>query len=128
MREAVLLPTGRRRRVLTTLLLCFGSLLSCARSSTPTAEWKLKPPPLSTRWTSEVSPTNALPEYPRPQMVRPDWQNLNGVWQFAAATQDQPPPINQELAERVLVPFPVESGLSGIQRHGRYASWGTQDA
>ena len=46
------------------------------------AAWTPKAPPLTTQWTSQVSPTNALPEYPRPQMVRADWLNLNGEWQF----------------------------------------------
>lgn len=42
------------------------------------AAWIRKMPPLSTPWTAQVSPANALPEYPRPQLVRTDWQNLNG--------------------------------------------------
>jgi beta-galactosidase/beta-glucuronidase len=42
--------------------------------------------------------------------------NLNGVWQFAPAAEDEPPPIGRDLAERILVPYPVESALSGIMR------------
>ena len=59
-----------------------------------------KTPRLSTPWTSQVSPTNALPEYPRPQMTRGQWRNLNGVWQFAPGTAGQNPPIGQALPER----------------------------
>src|SRR5690242_14188201 len=81
------------------------------------AAWAPKAPPLATQWTAQVSPTNALPEYPRPQMVRSDWLNLNGEWQFGNATAGQTPPFGQNLAESVLVPFPIESGLSGIKRH-----------
>ncbi|WP_233261272.1 AbfB domain-containing protein [Vitiosangium sp. GDMCC 1.1324] len=81
------------------------------------AAWVRKTPPLSTQWTSQVSPTNALPEYPRPQLVRADWLNLNGEWQFANASAGQTPPFGQNLTESVLVPFPIESALSGIQRH-----------
>ncbi|WP_257447797.1 AbfB domain-containing protein [Archangium lipolyticum] len=81
------------------------------------AAWAPKPPPLSTPWTSQVSTTNALPDYPRPQMVRSDWLNLNGEWQFGNATAGQTPPFGQNLPESVLVPFPIESGLSGIKRH-----------
>ncbi|GAB7052987.1 AbfB domain-containing protein [Catenuloplanes indicus] len=76
-----------------------------------------KTPPLSTPWTSQVSPTHPLPEYPRPQLTRPDWQSLNGQWQFAASTQITTPPAGQTLAETVLVPYPIESALSGIMRH-----------
>ncbi|WP_239014365.1 hypothetical protein [Archangium violaceum] len=50
-------------------------------------------------------------------MVRAHWLNLNGEWQFANATAGQTPPFGQNLAESVLVPFPIESALSGIQRH-----------
>ena len=86
-------------------------------ASTAETGWEPKPPQLETPWTSEVGPDNAHPEYPRPQMVREQWKNLNGVWQFAGASEDDPPPIGQELDERILVPYPVESGLSGIKRH-----------
>jgi hypothetical protein len=81
------------------------------------AVWQPKVPPLSTPWTSQVSPTNALPEYPRPQLVRSEWQNLNGVWEFTGASSIASPPVGQTLPEGVLVPYPIESALSGIQRH-----------
>src|SRR4051812_28083575 len=81
--------------------------------------WAPKTPPLTTPWTDRVG-THPLPEYPRPQLARTRWQNLNGVWQFAAATgADEPPPVGRDLAERILVPYPVESALSGIMRHER---------
>ncbi|GGF51220.1 glycoside hydrolase [Marmoricola endophyticus] len=77
-----------------------------------------KTPPLTTPWTKDVSADNALPEYPRPQMTRSAWQNLNGEWQFAAAASAATrPDFGQDLGERVLVPYPIESALSGIQRH-----------
>ncbi|MFF0109311.1 PA14 domain-containing protein [Streptomyces hirsutus] len=72
---------------------------------------------LTTRWTDEVGPDNALPEYPRPQLTRDQWRNLNGQWQFAAAEEGERPPVGKTLKERILVPYPVESQLSGIQRH-----------
>ncbi len=79
-----------------------------------------KPPRLSTPWTNQVSTTNPLPEYPRPQLVRSEWQSLNGTWQFSAAANLNNPPINTNLGEEVLVPYPIESALSGIQRHENY--------
>ncbi|MGP4005236.1 PA14 domain-containing protein [Streptomyces sp. 4N124] len=72
---------------------------------------------LRTPWAKEVGPDNALPEYPRPQLTRDAWRNLNGRWQFAAAEAGERPPVGKNLAERILVPYPVESQLSGIQRH-----------
>jgi Concanavalin A-like lectin/glucanases superfamily/Glycosyl hydrolases family 2, sugar binding domain/Glycosyl hydrolases family 2 len=78
--------------------------------------WQPGNPPLSTPWTGEVGPDNALPEYPRPQLTRPEWRNLNGVWEFAGAGSLGTPPVGQSLGERILVPYPVESALSGIQR------------
>jgi len=72
---------------------------------------------LSTRWADEVGPGNALPEYPRPQLTRERWRNLNGTWQFAAAGEGEAPPVGRNLAERILVPYPVESKLSGVERH-----------
>ena len=86
-----------------------------AQSGEPS--YQKKESPLKTPWTDEVGPNNALPKYPRPQMTRDRWQNLNGVWQFAARREGDAPPIGQNLGERVLVPYPIESALSGIKRH-----------
>ena len=48
--------------------------------------WRLASPRLSTPWTNDVTPDNAHRDYPRPQMTRRHWANLNGVWQFAPAS------------------------------------------
>nr|BFD81377.1 glycoside hydrolase family 2 [Streptomyces sp. Xyl84] len=72
---------------------------------------------LRTPWAGQVGPDNALPEYPRPQLTRSDWRSLNGRWQFAAAHEGEQPPVGTTLPERILVPYPVESQLSGIERH-----------
>ena len=71
---------------------------------------------LTTRWASQVSTEQPLPEYPRPQLTRQTWLNLNGQWQFQGASAGEAPPVGQTLDETILVPFPVESALSGIQR------------
>jgi hypothetical protein len=71
-----------------------------------------QPPRLRTRWAAQVTPDRALPEYPRPQMVRAQWQNLNGLWDYAVADADAPKP--DTYAGRILVPFPIESQLSGV--------------
>ncbi|BCJ45800.1 hypothetical protein GCM10010168_57800 [Actinoplanes ianthinogenes] len=91
-----------------------------AATGSPAAAVTPKTPPLTTPWTNQVSTTNPLPEYPRPQMTRPDWQSLNGEWQFlnpATVDRNAAPPVGQTLPERILVPYPVESALSGIMRN-----------
>jgi hypothetical protein len=90
-------------------------------------EWHRQSPPLSTPWTELVGPNNALPEYPRPQMARERWMNLNGVWDYTGRPERDasrtkrtalPAPLPaSEYHERILVPYPTESALSGIQRH-----------
>ncbi len=76
------------------------------------AGWHPGKAPLMTRWAAEINPTNVWPEYPRPQLVRPDWENLNGLWDYAItpASVDKPPPF----AGKILVPFSPESALSGV--------------
>jgi len=71
-----------------------------------------------TRWASAVDPGSILPEYPRPQLVRRRWQNLNGLWQFAVMTDSAAPlPFGRELSQQILVPFAMESALSGVGKH-----------
>jgi len=70
---------------------------------------------LITRWGREVTPENAWTEYPRPQLARENWQNLNGLWDYAVTpgTQQTPP---DQWAGKILVPFCLESRLGGVQR------------
>ncbi|GAA1304145.1 AbfB domain-containing protein [Saccharothrix xinjiangensis] len=108
-------------------VLALAAGLAAAPVATPVASAAVVPkaPPLTTPWTGQVSTTNPLPEYPRPQMTRPDWQSLNGEWQFLNPATDgagnvnryAAPPLGQTLPERILVPYPVESALSGIMRN-----------
>ncbi|WP_091437488.1 glycoside hydrolase family 2 protein [Geodermatophilus poikilotrophus] len=92
-------------------------VLTAAAQPSDDDGWQLGRPRLTTPWTGQVSPSNALPEYPRPQLTRASWQNLNGVWQFAGAAAGEVPPFGEDLAESILVPYPIESALSGIERH-----------
>jgi hypothetical protein len=77
--------------------------------------WQAAEGPLATRWAAEVDPARVLPEYPRPQLVRPTWLNLNGLWEFAITPSDATRP--EAFPETILVPFPVESALSGVMRN-----------
>ena len=70
--------------------------------------------PMLTRWAASVSATNVHPEYPRPQLVRERWLNLNGLWDYAITTDNRLPP--QTFAGQILVPFPIESVLSGVEK------------
>lgn len=113
------LPHPVRRLLLSTFacaLMVIGLAVAVAPAASA-ATWQPKPAPLTTPWTNQVSPTNALPEYPRPQLTRSDWLNLNGVWEFTGAANLDSPPVDTPLAEGVLVPYPIESALSGIKRH-----------
>ena len=94
------------------VIFVFGIVLTIQGCSPEPEDWQPAEGPLQTRWTHQVSPENVLPEYPRPQMVRPDWLNLNGLWELAITTKDAERPV--EFHDTILVPFPVESALSGI--------------
>jgi len=76
--------------------------------------WTPAESPLTTPWTAKVGPSNAWREYPRPQMERTNWTNLNGLWDFAIQSKDAARP--EKFDGQILVPFPVESALSGVKR------------
>jgi len=102
-----------RRRLLVTATALLTGLLAYPP---PVLAAPAKPPPLTTPWTAQALAGTPLPEYPRPQMTRPDWLNLNGEWQLRQSATDDPPQFNTTLPERINVPFPVESALSGVMR------------
>lgn len=107
---------------LTRLLLCAsGAATTLARilprQANTTGSYAVKTPPLDTPWTYKVG-TNPWPEYPRPQLERSEWKNLNGIWRYQNASGMDAvdnPPFNQTLAQEVLIPSCLESGLSGKQ-------------
>jgi beta-galactosidase/beta-glucuronidase len=76
--------------------------------------WQPGDGPLKTRWAADVSPEKVHPEYPRPQFVRSEWFNLNGLWDLAITPKDTSAPSSFDT--QILVPFPVESALSGVMR------------
>jgi len=75
-------------------------------------QWHLITNRITTPWAQKVDPKAPLPEYPRPQLVRGDWQNLNGLWSYAIIPKNQNEPTKYE--GQILVPFAVESALSGV--------------
>lgn len=77
--------------------------------------WEMARARLTTPWANDVNPQNVHPEYPRPQMVRPLWQNLNGLWMWQSL-QSMDSQLGSSWRE-ILVPFAVESPLSGIGSH-----------
>ena len=82
--------------------------------------WSMKQGRLMTRWAAQVDLKAPLPEYPRPQFVRKDWLNLNGIWEYQPGAVSDSVPVGTKLASEILVPFPVESPLSGVmEQHDR---------
>jgi len=82
--------------------------------STSFAQWKPAGDKIKTSWAEKINVTNVLSEYPRPLMERPEWQNLNGLWEYAIRTTGTAEPAKFDGS--ILVPFAVESSLSGVQK------------
>lgn len=81
------------------------------------ADLPSKQAPIMTPFAKDVSRNAPWPEYPRPQLARADWLNLNGVWEFQPGKEDDAAPIGKTLSAAILVPFPPESALSGVMEH-----------
>ncbi|MDR2147135.1 MAG: beta-galactosidase [Tannerella sp.] len=79
------------------------------------AQWKPAGDNIKTQWAEKVNPQNVLPEYPRPILERSDWQNLNGLWDYAILPIGKAEPTNFD--GKILVPFAIESSLSGVQKN-----------
>src|SRR5512135_905065 len=77
-------------------------------------EWKPAGERIKTAFGEKLDPANLFPEYPRPQLMRDQWQNLDGLWDYTIAPKGngQPAAFNG----KILVPFALESSLSGVQK------------
>ena len=87
-------------------------LFVLALCSSTFAQWKPAGDKIKTSWGEQLDPKNVLPEYPRPIMERNDWKNLNGLWKYAITPKGTPAPAAYQ--GDILVPFAVESSLSGV--------------
>jgi len=83
-------------------------------STATSAQWKPAGDKLKTKWAETIDINNVLPEYPRPIMERTEWANLNGLWEYAILPLGQLEPSTFD--GQILVPFAVESSLSGVQK------------
>jgi beta-galactosidase/beta-glucuronidase len=90
-------------------------LITIFISLTVTAQnWKPAGDKIKTIWAEKVDPTNPLPEYPRPILTRDQWQNMNGLWDYAILPKGNAMP--EKFDGKILVPYPIESSLSGVQK------------
>jgi beta-galactosidase/beta-glucuronidase len=95
-----------KKNVTVLLFLCLGLSLS--------AQWKPAGEKIKTEWANKVNPKLVLPEYPRPIMERKEWKNLNGLWNYAIQEVGKSAPAKYD--SQILVPFAVESSLSGVMK------------
>jgi len=76
--------------------------------------WQIQSGTIATRWAKQVNPTKVRPEYPRPQLIRNQWINLNGLWEYAITPKTSTAPAIY--TGSILVPYPIESALSGVKK------------
>lgn len=90
-------------------------LLWAAFSLLPLPLWGYEPAGdrIRTRWAAGVGPETVSGAYPRPQLIRSEWQSLNGLWRYKVTGKDDPMPERIDEGD-ILVPFAIESSLSGV--------------
>ena len=96
---------------------CGALLLVCCLAGLARSEdWKAARAPLRTRWAKEVSPARVLPEHPRPQLVRSQWQNLNGLWDLAIVDGELAAPARKLRQKN---PRAVSGRVGPVGRHAK---------
>ena len=88
--------------------------LAVALTASAAAQWQAAGDRIKTVWAEQIDPANVLPEYPRPLMERAEWKNLNGLWNYSVVPVGKPVPDSFD--GQILVPFAIESSLSGFQK------------
>lgn len=91
-------------------LLLFVSVIGFGQNE----NWQMVQGKIKTPWAEKVDPANVLNDYPRPQLERSNWQNLNGLWQYKLLPKSEEQNIPASFEGKILVPFAVESALSGV--------------
>ena len=79
------------------------------------ANWEPAGNRIKTPWGEKLDPNNVWPEYPRPQLERKSWKNLNGMWDYSIRDSDGIKPDKHD--GQILVPFSLESSLSGVMNN-----------
>lgn len=98
-------------------LLVFFSLVLSTQAPAVLAQptnWRPVAGRITSPWAEKVTPANPLPEYPRPQLVRANWMNLNGLWDYTLLPRATTGTRPTAYAGKILVPYPLESALSGV--------------
>ena len=83
-------------------------------SQTTFAQWKPVEGNMMTQWAKNVDPKAPWPEHPQPQLERKTWTNLNGLWDYSITEQGAAKPATWD--GQILVPYPIESALSGVKK------------
>lgn len=100
--------------LLVQLVLGFPADSAVKRVDAPSGKYSIQKSPLDTPWTDKVDTSNPWPDYPRPQLQRSEWKNLNGIWMWQdALDKESYIPAGYTFKREVLVPSCLESGLSG---------------
>ena len=112
------MPISRREMLIGAAVAASGltTIAPAAQGLTNRTGWLSKRAHLMTRWSRDVTPEQVLPEYPRPQLVRDRWMNLNGLWNYQITHKDQTDIPGQYDAGKIMVPFGIESALSGVMK------------
>lgn len=100
------------KRVFLLILLVCLSQLSFVQAQN--SGWKIVEGKITSPWAEKVNASAPLPEYPRPQMVRESWQNLNGLWDYTIEPKTEQENVPASFKGKILVPYPIESALSGV--------------
>ena len=78
------------------------------------SQWQPAGDKIKTLWGENIDPQNVLKEYPRPILMRENWKNLNGLWNYTITKKGESKPAYYN--DKILVPFAIESSLSGVQK------------
>ena len=113
-----------KKRISLSMTAALAAMLFLAESASAQSLWTKQTAPVMTPWGEELTEENVWPEYPRPSMKRQEWMNLNGVWQYFKRSTISYDYENRASAfsKAILVPFPVESALSGIMDKSYYSN------